>query len=713
MIKPVLRWIASQLERRGYTENELAKHWANIAAGGATVDGGPVSERTALAISTFYTCARVLAEATAASRLIYYERTSAGRERATSDPLFRLLAVQPNPVMTAFQWIETLVLHLVLRGNHYAVLKRDRDGLVEGIYPVHPDRMKVFVTNTGRPGEMAPELVYQYAPRTGTPYFLPQSSVLHVRGLSPDGLVGYSPISVAGATLSRAAEENNYGARFFANDASPNGVLEHPSRLDDEPYERLKRDWTENHGGTSQHSFAILEEGMKWVQVGVSAKDAQIIEARGFSRTDVCGINKVPPPLAGILDRATWSNASELDRQFLTHTLVPLFERIEAQLVVQVVPIYQQATHYPEFLAENLLRGDPVARWKSHETAFRWGIVNRDEIRAKENMNPTGDKAGKTYWMPLNYAPADQLAAGLSETKRAIADGCSCEECETKRLEALGRDRLEAGAEEHKGALTGHGRGTNGGAVETRSVDSRLALADSFAPLLAGALARVVRREAQKITAAARRELEARTAEGFVEWLRTFYSDTEYFENQIRPVLRAFADALGVIAADEIDEEFLMTEPLADELERYLAGFAASHSNMSRAQVEGVVYDNLDDPLGAVETRMSEWVEGIDGGATRAEKIAGFQTNDFHNAFSAATWAAAGWFVLEWVTRGETCVYCNALAGRRVESGGKFIAKGENFRPDGAPSTMTPKRNVRRPPGHAGCDCYLIPRKGA
>ena len=60
---------------------------------------------------------------------------------------------------------------------------------------------------------------------------LKPSDVLHIPGLGFDGLVGYSPIAMAKNAIGLAIATEEYGSKFFANGATPGGILEYPGTV--------------------------------------------------------------------------------------------------------------------------------------------------------------------------------------------------------------------------------------------------------------------------------------------------------------------------------------------------------------------------------------------------------------------------------------------------------------------------------------------------
>lgn len=259
----------------------------NSTAGGAyrllfggSTSGKSVTERSSMQMTAVYSCVRILAEAVAGLPLhLYKYNESGGKERAAENQLYFLLHDEPNPEMTSFVFRETLMTHLLLWGNAYAQLIRNGKGEVIALYPLMPNRMTVDRDNKGR-------LYYQYwrgkdeaKLSRDNIVILQPSDVLHIPGLGFDGLVGYSPIAMAKNAVGMAIACEEYGAKFFANGATPGGILEHPGIVKDPA--RVRESWNAVYQGSGNaHRIAVLEEGMKYTPIGISPEQAQFLERK-------------------------------------------------------------------------------------------------------------------------------------------------------------------------------------------------------------------------------------------------------------------------------------------------------------------------------------------------------------------------------------------------------------------------------------------------
>jgi HK97 family phage portal protein len=141
--------------------------------------------------------------------------------------------------MTSFELRELLVGHLCLRGNAYCYIERDQ-GEVVALWPLHPD--KVTVELSGR------ELVYKHQ-ADGIEKEYPMENILHIRGLSADGIIGYSPLTLLRDCFGYSKAVQEYSSSYFENDASPGGILSSPGSLSAMAYANLRDAWTRGHAG--------------------------------------------------------------------------------------------------------------------------------------------------------------------------------------------------------------------------------------------------------------------------------------------------------------------------------------------------------------------------------------------------------------------------------------------------------------------------------
>jgi hypothetical protein len=217
---------------------------------------------------------------------------------------------------------------------------------------------------------------------------MPRGEVWHLRGLSSDGLMGMSPIELARESLGMALAAQDYGARFFANDAKPTGGwIEFPGSFKDTEAKKVFREsYQQAQSGPNRGKVLVLENGMKFHEVGVTNKDAQFLELRKFQITDIARLFRVPPHMIADLERATFSNIEQQSLEFVMHTMTPWAERWEASIESEL--LLEGDDIEIEFDFANLMRGDAASRSSYYQSGIQNGWLTRNEARVSENLNP-------------------------------------------------------------------------------------------------------------------------------------------------------------------------------------------------------------------------------------------------------------------------------------------------------------------------------------
>ncbi|GAH63372.1 unnamed protein product, partial [marine sediment metagenome] len=247
-------------------------------------------------------------------------------------------------------------------------------------------------------------LYYEVDKPEGGQANLAPENVLHIKGLGFDGLVGYSPVRYHAEAIGLAQAAQEFAARFFDQGATPSGILEHPGKLSELAQTNLKKSMERKHTGLDQaHRIMILEEDMKWHQMGVPAKEAQLLETRKFSVADIARIFQVPPHMLAEMDKATFSNIEHQGIEFVTQTLFRWMRRWEMEAGEKLFTGAERATHFAEFLVEAFLRGDTLSRYRAYHIGRQGGWLSANDVRERENMNPVD--GGDEYLAPLNMAP--------------------------------------------------------------------------------------------------------------------------------------------------------------------------------------------------------------------------------------------------------------------------------------------------------------------
>lgn len=370
-----------------------------IAGMGGTNSGVSVTASNAMRVATVYACVRIISGAVANLPLDLKRRVDKlTREDASDHPLWTILRRKPNRWQTPSQFRRMMQAHLLLRGDAYALIVRGFAGVLE-LVPLHPDRVTCKQLDDL-------SLVYEYRHKSGRTLILKQSEVMHLVGLTLDGVHGVSAITYARETIGLAMAQEDHGATTFKNGARISNVLSHPHKMGPEGIANLRESLQAfRSGGDNEGKDLILEEGMEVKPLSMTAEDAQWIESRKFSRSEIAMFFGVPPHMIGDTEKSTsWGTGIEQQSQgFVTYTLEDHLTTWEETIGRDLISD-KEPDLYARFNRNALIRGDMKARYDAYGVALQWGFKNPDEVRALEDDNPRDDGKGGKYYDPPNTA---------------------------------------------------------------------------------------------------------------------------------------------------------------------------------------------------------------------------------------------------------------------------------------------------------------------
>lgn len=631
-----------------------------------------VTPDTALYATAVLACIRVLSEDLAKLSCVTYRKmneSGSKRARAQDHYLYPLLHAQPNPEMTAFEFFELQQIHFCLRGNAFINIKRSPSGEPYSLVPIHPDRIKANRTEKG-------EVIYsvwnrgQYDPA-------PFDSISHLRSMAINGIMGTSLVQLAKEAIALSLYGERFSSRTFRNNAAPGGVIEYPGKLNPDARKNFLEAWDEKHKGVANAARpAMLQEGMKWVNVGTSPRDAQMLEERTFQILEICRVFRMQPHKIAELSRATYSNIEWQAIEHVQDTLLPHARRWEQVISRDLLFEAERNTIYAEFLFDSLLRGDTTARWAAYTSGFNVGAFSQNDILERENINPFD--GGDEHYVPLNMVPiGTEFAASVTPLMPPPMPR-SLEE----RSAMLKKERA------------------------ARTVAGRKRVAAIYRKLFVNAATDLIRHERDKVLEAAGKQLRSAVTDDFADWMDEFYvSFQEYIRRKFHPLMLAYGEEIAALAAEGIGVEVKMTTQLEKFIKEYVNVFALRYAGSSQGQLADVLTKagaegiNLFD---SIAQRIGEWE------LTRPGKVADNEVVRQGNAVAREVYRDSGVTKLQWVASGaSSCPYCQSLDGKIVGIEETFVDKMDDV-PGESGKSMTTYHDTFAPPIHEGCDCSIL-----
>lgn len=399
------------LNRIFNAESKPASIWdrafSGMYIGRKTASGQNVTPQKSMTLSSYYSAIRNISEDVGKLPLRIYKATATGRENVKNS-INNIFFNYPNPEMTPMSFKETMTANCLGWGNAYAEIVRDYIGNPIYLYPIHPTCIKVKRNDNN-------EIYYEFTEQNSTK-IINSYDMFHLKGLGGDGIIGYSVYQFASESIGTALSAQEFAGSFFGNGSTLGGVLEYPNKLKPEARDNLRKSWEQRHqGADNAHKIAVLEEGITWKQTSVNPRDAQFLELKKFSVTEIARWFRIPPHKIGDLERSTYSNIEHQSIEYVQDTLTPWLVRWEEEIKRKLI---DDDNEFAKFSIQALMRGDSKSRAEYYRSQLNIGALSPNEIRKLEELNSIGAEGDK-YYMQLNMTTLDKI--GQEENEKSVS----------------------------------------------------------------------------------------------------------------------------------------------------------------------------------------------------------------------------------------------------------------------------------------------------
>jgi HK97 family phage portal protein len=351
-------------------------------------DGVTVSESTALTLSAVFRAVSLVSGSIASLPLRTLEETTEGqKERVTS---FLDTPGGKDKRLTAFEWKELVMVHLLLHGNAYLQHIYNGAGALVALNPIHPacvvpywddarpggKRFVVTITKTGSPATHGSSETVE----------LDADTMTQIMGVSLDGLKGLSAIALARLSLGTGLAGDKAANRQFSNGAMISGLVT-PDGDEDmtEPEAQIVKESINRKmtGVENAGDIAVMNKRLKFQAWQLSAADAQFLESRTFQIDEVGRWFGVPPHLLGLTEKATsWGQGiAEQNRGLARYTMTPWTSRIDERMTL-LLPVGRSA----EFDYSAFVKPSPEDEINLLIAQVNSGLLTLNEARGIRNM---------------------------------------------------------------------------------------------------------------------------------------------------------------------------------------------------------------------------------------------------------------------------------------------------------------------------------------
>ena len=337
-------------------------------------------EDKALLLSTVYRCVEVISDSVAQLPLEPFKLDSEGyKVKYVEHPSYWVLNKEPNPKMTRFTFMKTMIVSTLLKGNAYAYIERDPKGNAIGLHFIPAEYVTIIYPNT-----LQGTVKYSIT-GVGT---VESCNMIHILNFSYDGVTGISTLQHAKKTLGLAMDSEAHAAGFFKGGANLAGILKIDGNVTDEQSEQIQKSWKGAFSPESgnPNGIAVLEGNMSFEAITVNPADAQLLETRQFNVIDICRFFGVSPVKAFDLSKSSYSTVEATELAFLTDTLAPLLEKIELEFERKLYKPSEKESIDVRFDTSILLRADKQSQANYYRELFNIGVMSQNEIRKQLDL---------------------------------------------------------------------------------------------------------------------------------------------------------------------------------------------------------------------------------------------------------------------------------------------------------------------------------------
>ncbi|MEX1040195.1 MAG: phage portal protein [Pirellulaceae bacterium] len=369
----------------------------SLLTGNASASGLVINRRTALGNPAIFRAVSILSQSVAKIPLVVYRRgDNDSRDRDIFNPAYRLLLKSPSDLYHAYNFKMTLQSHALLFGNGYAYVIRDNEAKPIELLILDPEDTIAEIRN-GR-------LIYKTL-MNNVEFQLAPSDILHIKGLSHDGICGYAIIDIMKDAMGLGVALQRYGAQFFKNNAKPNIVIELPPQINnnDEKIERFRNMWGTIHQGIeNSHRPSLIPTGSKIHTLSNSNDEGQWLQSREHDITVCSQICGIPGSMLGSKNNVSY-NSLEMDQQnFLSTGLDPHLCQWEAECETKLLSERDKLSGnvFIEFNRKALIQIDSKTETELLISQLNNGILSWEECR--KIINRQTDKADDDWRRPAN-----------------------------------------------------------------------------------------------------------------------------------------------------------------------------------------------------------------------------------------------------------------------------------------------------------------------
>lgn len=364
---------------------------------------------SALNLSTVFACVNLISSNIAKLPVKVMDMSDNDRNIVKNHIVTKLFGeVGNNNIMTSHDIVKYLIASMLLRGNGYAHITRDKNGKPTYIrYLESSDVVPVYRKEQDK--------IYYQCAFVNHGKAIPQEDMIHLKMWSYNGVEGVSVVGLMRRSISIANNTENAANEFYENGCAVQGILVPTAQnLQQKQIDQIKQGWSKNTA-----SIQVLNGPMNWIPMGISAEDAEMLSSRKFEVSELCRWFLVPAILLSGEGGQTYSSLEMLQQAFLQNCLSTYIAIVEAEFNRKLL-LPSEMNHKIYFETNELLRTTKKDSSEYYSKLVQSGILTTNE--ARQELGYAGVEGGDDLRVAYSDAEQNKLAQDNNTQKDNTED---------------------------------------------------------------------------------------------------------------------------------------------------------------------------------------------------------------------------------------------------------------------------------------------------
>lgn len=365
----------------------------------------PVTKQQALNIPAVSACVNVISDCIASLPIYLYKEDGKKIEKILNDPRITLLNDETGDTLDAFQFKKAIITDYLLSGGGYAFINRQRNN-VKSLHHVEATHMGIQQNND--------PIFKDYRILVNGAFYEGYQFIKMTRNTT-DGITGKGIIAENNKLLSVVYSSLVYEDVLLQTGGNKKGFLKSQGRLSKDAIAELKAAWRKLYSNNTEN-VVVLNNGLDFKEASSSSVELQLNENKKTNADEICKIFLTPPSiLNGTASEDTTTN-------WIKTCIVPKLLALQTALNKDLLLPSEKGSFYFAFDTKELLKGDIEKRFKAYEIGAKNGILQIDEIRYMEDLDPLGLEFIKLGLQDVLYDPKTKQIYTPNTDKTATMD---------------------------------------------------------------------------------------------------------------------------------------------------------------------------------------------------------------------------------------------------------------------------------------------------